>query len=109
MDLAWIIGISVATALLTRVFLKWVSRRLNRRLARKLARGPVGELIRIDYDYAMALSREVSAGGMSVEQAAQIADRHLKRAVDQRQKTAFGGVVVHVQPLKKAVNDQNRN
>jgi hypothetical protein len=109
MDLAWIIGISAATALLARLFLKWVSRRLNRRLAEKLARGPVGELIRFDYDYAMALSREVFAGGMSVEQAAQIADRHLKRAVGQRAETAFGGVLVHVQPLKGAVNDQNRN
>jgi hypothetical protein len=71
------IGILVAAVLLTPVMLKMVSRQLNRRLAARLAKGPVGTLMRFDYDYAMTLSRDVFAGELSVEQAAQLAGRYL--------------------------------
>ena len=48
---------------------KLISRILNRRLARKLAEGPVGLLMRYDYDYAMDLSSAVFSGETTLQQA----------------------------------------
>jgi hypothetical protein len=104
MDETWIVGAIATTALLMPVIVKGVSRRLNRRLARKLARGPVGALMRYDYDYAMALSRDVFTGELSVEQAAQIADRFLRCAVGDPRAKALPGMIIHTEPSKGACN-----
>lgn len=53
---------------------KLISRILNRRLARKLAEGPVGLLMRYDYDYAMDLSSAVFSGETTLRQASKHAE-----------------------------------
>ena len=53
---------------------KLISRVLNRRLARKLAEGPVGYLMRYDYDYAMDLSSAVFSGETTLRQASKQAE-----------------------------------
>ena len=53
---------------------KLISRVLNRRLARKLAEGPVGLLMRYDYEYAMDLSSSVFSGETTLEQASRHAE-----------------------------------
>ena len=107
MNAVLIFGTLVASALVMPVLLKFFSRQLNRRLARKLARGPVGALMRYDYDYAMALSRDVFTGDLKAEQAARIADRFLRRVVGTRQGRDLPEMILPLDRPKGAFNDQD--
>jgi hypothetical protein len=102
-----IVGTLIAMVPLMPMLLKVVSRRLNRRLARKLAGGPVGALMRYDYDYAMALSRDVLTGELNAEQAARIADRCLRRVAGNPQGRDLREMILHAGRSGGASYDQD--
>jgi hypothetical protein len=83
-----LIGVLAGLVILVTRIPKRVSRLLNRRLARKLAKGPVGTLMRHNYDYAMELSAAVFQGEKSLEQAKKHAETwiHLNVATGSQQK-----------------------
>jgi len=89
MNYGYTIGILISLILLIPAALKMYSKISNRRLARKLATGSVGALLRYDYNYAMSLSRMVSEGDLSLQDAAAIADSQLKRNIGISKQKGF--------------------
>lgn len=81
-DYAILFGCVLILALLTPAMVRTISHAMNRRLARKLAKGPVGQLLKHDYNYAMELSRMVSEGDLSLSKASNIAKHRLNRNSD---------------------------
>ena len=79
-DFTFIIGCVLILALLTPTVARVVSHAMNRRLARKLAKGPVGQLLKHDYNYAMELSKMVSEGDLSLSEVTNIAEHCLWEA-----------------------------
>ena len=74
-----IIALIAGMAILAMRIPKLISRILNRRLARKLAQGPVGLLMRYDYDYAMDLSSAVFSGETTLRQASKHAETWIRQ------------------------------
>ena len=74
MNYTCVVGTLVGLVILIPAALRLFSKAMNRRLARKLAMGPVGILLKHDYQYAMDLSRMVSEGELSHTEASRIAD-----------------------------------
>jgi hypothetical protein len=77
MNYTHVVGTLVGLAILIPAALRIFSKTMNRRLARKLATGPVGILLKHDYQYAMDLSRMVSEGDLSHTEASRVADNWL--------------------------------
>ncbi len=79
MNYTFLFGILMCLTILIPAALRTFSKAMNRRLARKLATGPVGILLKHDYNYAMDLSRMVSDGDLSLTEATVIADNWLQQ------------------------------
>ena len=77
---ALIFGCILVLVLLTPAMAKTISHAMNRRLARKLAKGPVGLLLKHDFNFAMELSKKVSKGDLSVAEVTKIAEHCLWEA-----------------------------
>ena len=77
MNYTYLIGTLMCLIILIPAALRIFSKIMNRRLARKLATGPVGTLLKHDYNYAMDLSQMVSEGDLSLTEATTIADNWL--------------------------------
>lgn len=79
------IGCVLILTLLTPGVVRALAHASNRRLARKLAKGPVGLLLKFDYNYAIDLSKMVSKGDLSLSDATSIAEHCLKDKTAERQ------------------------
>jgi len=79
MNYTFLIGTLMCLTILIPAAVRTFSNVMNRKLARKLATGPVGILLKHDYNYAMDLSRMVSEGDLSLGEATVIADNWLSK------------------------------